>query len=91
MLTKIMIGFLVGVLVLVIPSFLYFAIVSTGEDNDTLIYQFMKDTFTERGDKKRLNKLEQIVDKKDNGKVECHNWYEFVALLHEAGGGTIMN
>lgn len=30
MLTKIMIGFLVGVLVLVIPSFLYFAIVSTG-------------------------------------------------------------
>ncbi|MDY3971670.1 MAG: alpha/beta hydrolase [Clostridia bacterium] len=66
-------------------------VICSGEDNDTLIYQFMKDTFTERGDKKRLNKLEQIVDKKDNGKVECHNWYEFVALLHEAGGGTIMN
>ena len=66
-------------------------VICCGEDNDTLIYQFMKDTFTERGDKKRLNKLEQIVDKKDNGKVECHNWYEFVALLHEAGGGTIMN
>ena len=30
MLTKIMIGFLVGVLVSVIASFLYFAIVSTG-------------------------------------------------------------
>ena len=66
-------------------------VICCGEDNDTLIYQFMKDTFTERGDKKRLNKLEQIVDKKDNGKVECHNWYEFVALLHEADGGTIMN
>ena len=66
-------------------------VICCGEDNDTLIYQFMKDTFTERGDKKRLNKLEQIVDKKDNGKVECHDWYEFVALLHEAGGGTIMN
>ena len=66
-------------------------VICHGDDNDTLIYQFMKDTFTERGDKKRLNKLEQIVDKKDNGKVECHDWYEFVALLHEAGGGTTMN
>ena len=66
-------------------------VICCGEDNDTTIYQFMKDTFTERSDKKRLNKLEQIVDKKDNGKVECHDWYEFVALLHEAGGGTTMN
>ena len=66
-------------------------VICRGEDNDTLIYQFMKDTFTERGDKKKLKKLEQIVDKKDNGKVECHNWYEFVTLLHEAGGGTTMN
>ena len=65
--------------------------VDDGEDNDTLIYQFMKDTFTERGDNRRLKKLERIVDKKTNGKVKCHNWYEFVALLHEAGGGTTMN
>lgn len=66
-------------------------VICQGEDNDTLIYQFMRDTFTKRGDKKSLNKLEQMVDKKDNGKVTCHNWYEFVALLHEAGGGTTMN
>ena len=66
-------------------------VICEGEDNDTLIYQFMKDTFTERGDNRRLKKLEQIVDKKENGKVKCHNWYEFVALLHEAGGGTTMN
>lgn len=66
-------------------------VIGGGDDNDTLIYQFMKDTFTERGDRKRLKKLEKIVDKKPDGKVECHNWYEFVALLHEAGGGTTMN
>ena len=66
-------------------------VICEGEDNDTLIYQFMKDTFTQRGDKKKLKKLEQIVDKKDNRKVECHDWYEFVTLLHEAGGGTTMN
>ena len=66
-------------------------VIGGGDDNDTLIYQFMKDTFTERGDQKRLKKLEKIVDKKPDGKVECHNWYEYVALLHEAGGGTTMN
>lgn len=66
-------------------------VIGGGDDNDTLIYQFMKDTFTERGDQKRLKKLEEIVDKKPDGKVECHNWYEYVALLHEAGGGTTMN
>lgn len=66
-------------------------IVCDGEDNDTLMYEFMKDTFSERNDDRRLKKLEQMVDKKDNGKVVCHDWYEYVMLLHEAGGGTTMN
>lgn len=57
-------------------------------DNDTIIYDFMKKTFTERGDKRRLKKLEKIVDHHNDGTVSCHNWYEYVYLLHEAGGGT---
>lgn len=65
--------------------------VCDGEDNDTLMYEFMKDTFTERNDTGRLKKLEQMVDRKENGKVVCHDWYEYVMLLHEAGGGTTMN
>ncbi len=65
--------------------------VCEGEDNDTLMYNFMKDTFSERQDERRLKRLEQLVDKKENGQVVCHDWYDFVMLLHEAGGGTTMN
>lgn len=66
-------------------------VICDGEDNDTLIYEFMKDTFTQRNDSRRLRKLEKMVEKRDNGKVVCHDWYEYVMLLHEAGGGTTMN
>lgn len=59
------------------------------EDNDTLMYDFMKKTFTERGQKKNLKKLEKSVEQKGNGKVLCKDWPSYVFLLHEAGGGTI--
>lgn len=48
-------------------------VVCDGEDNDTLMYEFMKDTFTERNDTRSLKKLEQMVDRKENGKVVCHD------------------
>ena len=43
--------------------------VGSGEDSGTLVYEFMKDVFTKRNDTKRLKKLEQMVDRKENGKV----------------------
>ena len=63
--------------------------VTDGPDNDTLIYNFMKGVFTERGDKSSLNKLESSVDITEDGKVKCKDWYNYIALLHKAGGGTI--
>jgi len=63
--------------------------VTDGPDNDTLIYNFMKDVFEARGDNASLKKLEDSVDKLDDGKVRCKDWYSYVELLHEAGGGTI--
>ena len=63
--------------------------VTDGPDNDTLIYEFMRGVFGARGDNASLNKLENSVDKLDDGRVRCKDWYNFVALLHKAGGGTI--
>ncbi len=62
-----------------------------GGDNDTLIYDFMKKVFTERNDQRRLKKLENMVVKGTDGKVECKEWAPFIYLLHEAGGGTTLN
>ncbi len=59
--------------------------------NDTLIYSFMKDVFTERGQDGNLKRLEASVDHLDDGSVRCKDWYEYVYLLHDAGGGTIRN
>lgn len=63
--------------------------VTGGPDNDTLIYNFMKKVFSERNDKRKLNKLEDSVVFEENGKVTCKDWPSYCALLHEAGGGTI--
>ncbi|NLG05903.1 MAG: alpha/beta hydrolase, partial [Clostridia bacterium] len=65
--------------------------VCDGAENDTYIYDFMKDIFTERNDKRRLKKLEQIVIKQEDNKVVCKDWYSFIYLLHDAGGGTTLN
>lgn len=64
-------------------------VVCSGKDNDTLMYDFMKKTFSERGDKSNLKKLEQSVSKSNDGYVICKDWPEYVYLLHKAGGGTI--
>ena len=64
--------------------------VTDSTENDTLMYEFMKKVFTERGDKRNLSKLESSVEHVEGG-VKCRDWYSYVMLLHEAGGGTIYN
>ena len=63
--------------------------VTDSPDNDTLIYNFMKDVFTRRGQGSNLKRLEAAVDHNEDGSVRCKDWYEYVYLLHDAGGGTI--
>ena len=66
-------------------------VVSSGPENDTLIYNFVKDIFTGRNDKRRLKKLDQAVEFLDNGMVKCKSWADLIYLLHDAGGGTTLN
>ena len=66
-------------------------VVTDSEENDTLMYNFMKKVFAERGDNKRLKKLENSVTHLDGGNIKCKDWYNYVKLLHESGGGTIYN
>ena len=63
--------------------------VTDGPDCDVLMYDFMKGVFTERNDSSSLKKLEASVEKTNDGKVICKDWYNYVALVHKAGGGTI--
>lgn len=63
--------------------------VTDSGEQDTIMYDFMKDVFTERGDAKSLKKLEAAVDQLADGSVKCKNWLDYVYLLHDAGGGTI--
>ncbi|MCR5340607.1 MAG: alpha/beta hydrolase [Saccharofermentans sp.] len=63
--------------------------VTDSYENDTMMYDFMRKVFSERGDKKNLSKLEASVDHVENGNVKCKDWYSYVMLLHNAGGGTI--
>lgn len=65
--------------------------VTDSPDNDTAIYDFALKVFEQRGDKRNLKKLEDSVEHLDDGRVKCNDWYEYCALLHEAGGGTILN
>ncbi len=65
--------------------------VTDSEENDTLMYSFMKEVFEKRGDNKNLEKLEDAVVHLDGGNIKCKDWYVYVNLLHEAGGGTIYN
>ena len=66
-------------------------VVTDSNDRDTIMYEFMKKEFESRGDKSRLKKLEDSVQKLENGAVKCDDWYSYVYLLHDAGGGTILN
>ncbi len=63
-------------------------VVTDGPERDTLMYDFMKRVFTDRGDSATLKKLEDAVEA-ENGGIICKDWYNYVALLHKAGGGTI--
>lgn len=65
--------------------------VTDSPDNDTAIYDYALKVFEQRGDKRNLKKLEDSVEHLDDGRVKCNDWYEYCALLHEAGGGTILN
>lgn len=63
--------------------------VTDSGENDTLMYDFMKSVFEERGDRKSLKKLEDSVIHLDGGNIKCKDWFMYVNLLHDAGGGTI--
>lgn len=65
--------------------------VTDSPENDTLMYNFMKCVFESKGDKKKLAKLEESVVHLDSGNIQCKDWFVYVNLLHEAGGGTIYN
>ena len=65
--------------------------VTDSDENDTLMYGFMKDVFEHRCDKGKLGKLEDSVIHLDSGNIKCKDWYAYVNLLHDAGGGTIYN
>ena len=66
-------------------------VVTDSEDRDTLMYDFMKATFEEKGAKGSLKTLDNAVEHLEDGKVRCKNWYDFVVLVHDAGGGTIQD
>ena len=63
--------------------------VTDGPERDALMYDSMKGIFTARGDRTSLRKLEESFEKTEYGGIVCKDWYNCVALLHKAGGGTI--
>ena len=63
--------------------------VTDGSEQDSLMYDFMKHIFEDKGDRASLKKLEESVEKTEDGGIVCKDWYNYVALLHKAGGGTI--
>lgn len=63
--------------------------VTDSPENDTLMYDFMKKEFIGRGQDNNLKRLEASVDHIEGDIVKCKDWYEYVNLLHDAGGGTI--
>lgn len=66
-------------------------VVTDSEDRDTRMYDFMKQTFEERGAKGSLKTLENAVEHLEDGRVRCKDWYDYVMLVHDAGGGTILD
>ncbi|MCR5267747.1 MAG: alpha/beta hydrolase [Lachnospiraceae bacterium] len=63
--------------------------VTDSDERDALMYDFMKKTFEERGDRKSLKRLEDSIERSGDGSIRCKSWYDYVYLLHDAGGGTI--
>ena len=66
-------------------------VVTNSYENDTLMYNFMKEVFTKKNKTAKLKELENTVTHLDNDFVKCNNWGKFVMLVHDAGGGTILN
>lgn len=65
--------------------------VTDGPERDALMYEFMRRSFKEKKDAKSLKKLDESIKKTETGEIVCNDWYNFVALVHKAGGGTIKN
>ena len=65
--------------------------VTDSYERDALMYNFMKKVFTDRDDSGALERLENSVERLEDGCVRCTEWYNFVDLVHDAGGGTIRN
>ena len=63
--------------------------VTDSSDQDSLMYEFMENKFIESGDTYSLRKLQSSIEIDESGNIRCKDWYNFVALVHKAGGGTI--
>lgn len=64
--------------------------VTDSSENVQLMYDFMKERFTQREDEAGLKKLDALVEQTKDG-IVCKNDGEYIKLLHDAGGGTILN
>lgn len=76
---KVMKIILFAILAVILVVLIFFMAISTGK---------VKPYRDENG---RLAKLESMVDHLENDEVKCNNWFSFIYLLHEAGGGTTLN
>lgn len=64
--------------------------VTDSDEQTELMYNFMKEVFTSHNDKASLKKLEECVDKPNDGSIQMKaDWADYVYLIHKAGGGTI--
>ena len=64
-------------------------VVSHDSDNDTLIYNKLKEVFENKKQNSKLKSLEKNVEHLDNDKVKITNWDVVINLVHDAGLGTI--
>ena len=63
--------------------------VTDSDEMTELMYDYMQNVFSSRGDKDSLGKLESYVDRTDGNVRMTADWADYVYLLHKAGGGTI--
>ena len=54
------------------------------------MYDFMKNRFSERGDNDKLKKLDACIEVAEDG-IHCKDWGTYVSLVHDAGGGTVLD
>lgn len=64
-------------------------VVTDSDEGTKLMYEFMKEVFTSRNDKASLKKLEKLTEVSGENVRMTADRYDYIYLLHKAGGGTI--